>query len=149
MRSVGGMLLLKVWKSNIRQHGLLWLTIKLFDYITHPELSNCYWCPLTDSGKSHQIIRDSLKVILTSSKLVCCVMWWYVVWYTTLLHCMCVTTSIGLLCRGEEGGGGTTKWVFDGVNCMVHVLLSPVSELVLGTVQVYCACSIVTVWFLI
>ena len=47
-------------------------------------------------------------MILTSSKLVCCAMWWYVVWYTTLLHCMCVTTPIDLLCR-EDGGEGTTK----------------------------------------
>ena len=109
MRSVGGMLLLKVWKSNIRQHSLLWLTIKLFDYITHLVLINCYWCLLTDSGKSHQIISDSLKMILTSSKLVYCVMWWYVVWYTTLLHCMRVTTPIGLLCRGEGGEEGTAK----------------------------------------
>ena len=85
MQSVGGMLLLKVWKSNIRQHSLLWLAIKLFDYITHPVLINCYWCLLTDIGKSHQIISDSLKVILTSSKLVCCVMWWCVVSYGGML----------------------------------------------------------------
>ena len=52
-----------------------------------------------------------------------------------LLHCMCVTTSICPFCRDEEGRG--TKWVFDGVNCMLHPLLSPESKLVLHTVQVY------------
>ena len=60
-----------------------------------------------------------------------------VYWTDCLLHCRYVSTSTCCLCRDERRGG--TKWVFAGVNCMSFLLLSPVSKLVLGTVQVYCA----------
>ena len=141
LHSVAGMLLLDVWKSNTRQHSLLWLTIKLFDYITHPVLINCYWCPLTEIGKSQLIIKVILWkwflqvaswCVVPCGSMLCGIL----IRLCTSLH-VCITL-ICPICR-EGGGGGTKKWVVDGVNCMLHLLLSPVSELVLGTVLVFCA----------